>query len=245
VRLHTYIGSDAYRAGERFMLITQRWDYIDPGYLPACLYSTGYTGRPDFANRSTVMDRPISQLVPKTHSFLSIESGGTATFGNDTAIQAIEQAVAWSEAQGRTGPFLFAGTSMGAMDMLNYIRTHQDKVAAFVGFTPGVNLSGAVAENRQGLAAAANAAYGGAYSAAVHGPTHDPTTFAGELNVPIMLLCSSNDTLTTSADCAAFVGNAPNAIGIDLGPVGDHNQAAVAAACARQELHDFIAAHTP
>lgn len=239
------MGTDWYRAGEKAMLIARLWEHLTPGILPAAIYSTGYTGRSDFMNRSTVMDRAISQLLPKTHSVLSIDAGGNATFGNDVAIEAIGQAVAWSEAQGRTGPFLFVGTSMGFMDLCAYLRTNQNNVAGLIGFTPGANLSGAVAENRQGLAAAAHAAYGGLYDPAVHGPTHNPIDFADELDFPIMTLCSSNDTLTTLADCAAFNAAAPNSIGIDLGPVGDHNQAAVTAACQRPELLDFIQSVTP
>lgn len=239
-----WVSSDKYRAGERIMLLAHIREFLNPGTMPACIYSTGYTGSPWFINRSDVMDFAISQKLPDTHSVLSIDSGGTATFANDTAIQAIDQAVAWSEAQGRTGPFLFAGCSMGFMDLAAWIRTHQDKVAAFIGFTPGVNLSGAIEQNRGGLAAAGHAAYGGAYDRNVHGPTHDPTLFAHELNIPIMLFCSGNDTLTTPADCAAFAANAPNCEVVGLGNAGDHNQAAVTAACARPELSDFIAAHT-
>lgn len=237
-----WVSQDAYRAGERFMLIAEHKEFLVPRSFPPCIYSTGYTGSPWFMNRSDVMDFSISQLLPKTHSVLSIDSGGTATFANDTAIQAIDQAVAWSEAQGRTGPFLFAGTSMGAMDTLAWIRTHQNKVAGFIGFCPGVNLSGGVAEDRQGIAAAAHAAYGGAYNPAVHGPTHDPTMYAAELvDVPILLLYSSNDTLTTPADMAAFDAAAPDCRLVNCGAVGDHNKAAVTAACARPEIAAFLA----
>lgn len=222
------------------MLIADHKEFLVPRTQPPCIYSTGYTGSPWFMNRSDVMDFAISQKLPKTHSVLSIDSGGTATFANDTAIQAIDQAVAWSEAQGRTGPFLFAGCSMGFMDLAAWIRTHQDKVAGFIGFTPGCNLTDAIVSNRGGLAAAGHAAYGGAYSAEVHGPTHDPMMFADELDIPILMLYSSNDTLTLPSDMTSFAANAPNCELVNCGPVGDHNAAAIAAACARAELTAFI-----
>lgn len=238
------VAKDTYRAGERYMLLAETDEWLVPGTLPAMIYSTGYTGSPWFVNRSDVMDYSISKRFTETHSFLSIDSGGVDTMGNDVAIAAIDQAVAWSEAQGRTGPFLIGGTSMGFADMSNWVRTHQEKVAGIIGFCPAVNLTGVWQTDRGGFASVVNAAYGGLYDPAVHGPLHDPTLFAHELEIPIIIFTSSNDTLTTVADHNAFAANAPDCTVVNMGAVGDHNKAAVSVACARAELEAFIQAVT-
>lgn len=243
--LRSSAGTDIYRAGERYLLIRELEEELHPRTFPPCIYSTGYTGRPEYIGRLDIMDFSTSELLPKTHSVLSIDSGGTATFGNDTAIAAIDAAIAWSEAQGRTGPFLLAGTSMGCMDLLAWARTHQNKVKGFLGFCPGINLTWGWQNNVVNTKSAVDAAYGGLYVPATHGPTHDPTMYAAELDFPMLLLAASDDTTTLISHEQAFAAAVgPNCQLVDLGASGGHARSTVSAGCHRPEVAAFIASLT-
>lgn len=241
--VRTRVSEDAYRVGERFLFSARIEDWLTPGVLPVCIYSTGNTGSPWAVVHSTTFDGAMAAKMTKTHSFLSIEAGGTSTFGNDTAIQAIDQAVAWSEAQGRVGPFLLVGCSMGFMDLMAWARTHQAKVAGVIGITPATNLSEARASNRTGHQAAIDAAYGGLYDPVVHGPTHDPMQYAAQLNFPIQLFAAADDAVTLLTDVQNFAALAPNASVVNLGNSGGHAKASVDAATKRPEFDLFIAAN--
>lgn len=100
--------------------------------------------------------------------------------------------------------------------------------ALFVcGFVPMLDIADIRDNNRAGLAAAVNAAYGGLYNDEIHGPTHSPVRFAATMDpsVPVMLLTSSNDPLAIPSAAAAFKASRPGTTVVDLGPVG-HSTAA-------------------
>ena len=237
-----------YRANEQSQFIADLSEWAQPGSHPLAILSTGYTAQAfsvmhydSFGQREVV-----TKLIEKGLAVLSIDSGGTATFGNDTAIAANEEAVNWILADGsdteyraaRDPSLLLVGVSMGFMDLMAWARTHQDKVAAAIGFVPAVNLSGLPA-----LSGQIDAAYGGDYDPNTHGPTHDPMMYADELEFPIIILGSSDDTTTTSSDHAAFAAAAPNCQYVNLGATGGHAASTVIAATARTELAEFIAAN--
>lgn len=234
--LRTSAGTDAYRAGEKYMICT---DYAMPD-APACIFSTGYLGGPHRVMASDIFDHPAAYTLTKTHSVLSVDAGGTSSFANDTAIAAVGQAAAWNAAQGRPGPFLLAGVSMGFMDLMAWARTNQSQVVGAIGFFPGVDLTAAWTADRQGVKAPIDAAYGGAYVPATHAPTHSPVAYAASLNFPILVFSAADDVMVLPSEVQAFDAAAPNCTFVNLGNSGGHAQPSTIAACARPELAAFI-----
>lgn len=99
----------------------------------------------------------------------AVDGGGTATFGNDTAIARISDAVTWMRGLGVVGKILASGYSMGGSDAMNWGARNLNDYAGFLGFSPAVDLDYGFANN---FTAELNAAYGGNFAANHAG--HDP-----------------------------------------------------------------------
>jgi dienelactone hydrolase len=179
---------------------------------------------------------------------LCIDAGGTLTFGNDTAIARLEEAVAWvaSSGFGRSDGVLLCGTSMGSMLAASYIgknATNRGKVTGAALFYPS-RLDYAY---NNGYAAEINTAYTDAAGYTAAKPTHDVIDLAtaGKLNgVPIKGWYSTNDTtagVSTWADIKAALaaGGASVPAESSLGAVGHGDNTLIP----RSEVAAWLGSH--
>lgn len=150
---------------------------------------------------------------------------GLQTWGNDTAIARIGDAVAHLRTLGVTGPVGLVAGSMGNANAMAYALAHPDEVGFIAGIIPLTDILDVMG---RGASAEVNAAYGGAYSNVTHGPTHNPILLADDLPVdlPIRLWSSPTDLLTPYATAQAFEAARPQTELTDLGNTG-HSDASV------------------
>jgi alpha-beta hydrolase superfamily lysophospholipase len=86
---------------------------------------------------------PIMRLVEAGYVAISLDNGGTTSWGNDNAIQTITDAVAYSAAQFGTSTtrVLLFGMSMGSQLALNWAARNPSKVAAIALSFPVTDLA--------------------------------------------------------------------------------------------------------
>jgi dienelactone hydrolase len=178
---------------------------------------------------------------------LAIDGGGGQTFGNDTAIARIADAVAWIAATGygKTDKVILAGTSMGSTAGVNYAARNPSKVAALALFYPAMDLQWT--RDNAGYTAEVDGAYGGSagFTAAVasHSPT--PQAASGALgSLPIKGWHASADSVVGPATWAAFksalaAAGSPPPGDYDLGGASHGDNTQVPAA----DVAAFYAAH--
>lgn len=137
--------------------------------------------------------------------FLSIDAGGTATWGNDTAISRVGPAITWAENRGvaKTDGAVIVGGSMGTVLALNYAARNPSKVKALALVFPSTDLAFPYAN---GNSAGIDTAYGGGAAYLAAKATHDGIGQTGALaGVSMKGWPSSNDTVVGTAQWATFV----------------------------------------
>lgn len=191
-------------------------------------HGSGETAATVYAD--TTAQRLIIDQLANNATVIAADLGGQ-TFGNDTAITRIGQAITYLRSTwAQSGPVVLVAGSMGVLGALSYTLAHPTEVQAVAGIIPGLDLADLML---RGAAADINAAYGGAYNDATHGPTHSPVQFADELpaDLPIRLWTSNNDAIAVPATADTFVTARPQTVRTDLGALG-HTSAAVIASAA-------------
>lgn len=150
---------------------------------------------------------------------ISAAFGGAEQWGNDTTITRIGQA--WTQVKSqlvtKTDKFVGIGVSKGYAALDNYARANPNNVAALIGIVPAADVSDIFDNNRSGLAANINAAYGGNWAASK--ATHDPNlNRAGRLalGIPTLLIYGDNDTTVLAPNVVAYAA----AIGAEARSVG-------------------------
>jgi hypothetical protein len=117
---------------------------------------------------------PIMRLVEAGYVAISLDNGGTTSWGNDNAIQTITDAVAYSAAQFGTSTtrVLLFGMSMGSLPALSWAARNASKVAAIALSFPVTDL--AAMHSNGAFTAEIDTAYGGSsgYTSALS--THSP-----------------------------------------------------------------------
>ena len=159
--------------------------------------------------------------------------GGTATWGNATAMSRMTTAYNYMQTMSGVSPGKIAlvSGSMGALTSLNWAAANPTLVSAVVSVIPVINPNDIVVNNRGGYAASVHAAYGGAWSQATHGATYNPRTraaagaFAG---IPMLLFYGLTDTLCMPAETQGFAASV--GAGVTLAPLATgHEEASYAA----------------
>lgn len=95
------------------------------------LLCVGYSGTVEssLAGETGAMLRKLGAVAPT----LSIGAGGTSTFGNDTAVAAVEASMEGFRAiWGATRKVTLVGLSMGFCDLMGWARQHPDEVAGAI-----------------------------------------------------------------------------------------------------------------
>lgn len=154
---------------------------------------------------------------------------GLQTWGNDTAITRIGEAIAYLRTSyGVQGKVALVGASMGNANQMAYARANPSQVRAIAGIIPLTDLTDVMT---RGAAAEVNAAYGGTYSDVTNGPTHNPIRYASTLptTMPIRLWSSPTDALVPYQTALDFQTARPQTVLSTLPNYG-HSDASVDAA---------------
>ena len=221
-----YIPGDDPITGEWDMIYgtLRAWDGSQPNGIVFC-HGAGDTAL-------TVAADPVQHehctLLARRSTVIAADLG-LQTWGNDTGITRIGQAVAHLRATyGVVGPVGLVGGSMGNANAMAYALAHPDEVAFIAGIIPLIDIADVMG---RGAAAEVNAAYGGAYNDVTDGPTHSPIHFATALpaDLPIRLWSSPTDALTPYATAVAFQAARPQTV-LSVLPDTGHSDASFAAA---------------
>lgn len=213
-----------YAPGEAATTIVGRLYKNDSTKRPVIYFTGGPGDDRDFLTAPASGSQIAPRLVDAKIAVISAAFGGAAQWGNDTAQARIGQAFSFVQATlGTKGDkFVGVGISKGATAMLNYARNNPSKVAALVLIVPAVNVSDIYDNDRSGLAAAIDAAYGGSWASAkaTHDPALNTATHAAQ-GIPMKLCYGGADTTImpqTVLDFAAATG----ATAVQIGPTLDH-----------------------
>lgn len=199
--IRTSIGQDRYGPAAE-------WDAVftpaNPGKPPLIWCHGNYgTAQADYSAYSTEL-----RLLAQRYTVIAADLGFN-TFGNDTGVTRVGQAVAYLAASwASSGPVVLVGASMGAAVALNYAVRFPANVAACALIIPALSL---LVDPSHPAADEIDAAYPPAYNDATNGPTHSPIQFAGNLptDMPIHLWTSSDDPTVPPATADAFVAARP------------------------------------
>jgi predicted alpha/beta hydrolase family esterase len=236
-------GSGVYRAGENHAALLP-WNY--DGDRTPILYGHAYG-----ASALSILTGAAYWTAFPTRLRLPLvagDLGGASLFGNPTAVSAVDDLRTFAQKQtapnigGKSGDVLLFGGSMGAQTLLNWTRQHLTDVAAILAVIGVPDVEAARANNRNGIAAAIEAAYTDNAGWQAARPTSNPIEYAADLAaIPCMWWYSTNDPYYTVAEVNALAAAwGANLELHSLGAVGHTFGGLDVDACV-----EFIAAHTP
>lgn len=206
--------------------------FYQPGARPLVVFGHGYTGDASFVQ--TADSAQWETVIDAGFPCVSTDLGGTATFGNATAVTAVTQAITFAATvvtPKAGGVLLFAG-SMSTLTMLNYTKANPTNVLAVAIAVPATDLrylhDTAPSQSQNGVTVAATlptlaadietsaggaASLNNSYYAATSPNDYAPSTLA---TVPIHLWTSPNDVLaggtTTTAPFLAATASASQTV---------------------------------
>jgi pimeloyl-ACP methyl ester carboxylesterase len=234
------MGSGRYAASEKDVFVSGLAGWA--GGIRGVVY---VHGRNDDAtvvrSYASIGELNLVNAIAKSFPVLSIDAGGALTYGNSTAVARVGDAVTYLQGTlgAKSGTVLLVGASGGCFAVLNYAKANPSKAGAVVCVNSAVDLNDIVVNNRGGLAAEVNTAYGGAYSEVTHGPTYNPANYAATFATPTLLHYASDDTLAVPSTVTAFDSACASATAVSVGALG-HTQAAIDAA-PRDDILRFLA----
>jgi pimeloyl-ACP methyl ester carboxylesterase len=176
----------------------------------------------------TTYRRPLDALARAGYPCLAIDAGGASTWGNDTAIAAIQTDVSvltGTTVGAKSDKVFIYGGSMGAITALNWARQHPTMIGAIALTIPALDLDNIYQNNKGGFQASIGTAYGVAYPTAIPGlTTHSPVAYPTDVTFPLKLWASSDDPIASNtAACQAWASAVgANVTVVDLGARG-HN----------------------
>lgn len=148
------------------------------------------------------------ELVTRGYACAAQDLGGTATWGNNTFLTAMDSVMTYMDA--RWDKVHVVAVSMGATDVLNWTRRNPGRVGGVALIAPVVQLDAFHDRDGGGLATSIETAYGGAagYEAAL--PQRDPMRFAKQIysGDTIGVWYSSDDTTVVSSEPIGFANDA-------------------------------------
>jgi pimeloyl-ACP methyl ester carboxylesterase len=150
------------------------------------------------------------------------DHAGTATWGNDASITAVNDGVTWAGANlGLTTPLALLTISMGTMEALNWARQHLASVACAALIIPCVDAEDVRVNNRGGYASSITTAYTDLPGWTAARPTHNPVEYAAALaSIPIRIWYATDDPICVPATITAFAAAHGNTTLTSLGAVG-------------------------
>lgn len=167
---------------------------------------------------------PVWRFCGAGRPAISADLGGTAAWANATSEARVNDAVAYMRAQtaAHATRVVLLGASMGAATVLNWARTHVSQVAAIALLIPALDLEDIRDNDRGGLAASMNSAYGGASAFDTAMATRNPFDAAATLSgIPIKAWYASDDPICRPERVTSFIAAAgPQASAVNMGAVG-------------------------
>lgn len=185
----------------------------------------------------------ILAIVAAGYPVIAPYAGGN-TWGNDTAMSRVTEAVAYGRANlgASEAPAVLLGFSMGGCNALNWAKRNRADTACVVGVVPVSDVTDIHTNNRSGLAAQINAAHS-TWTEVGRGADYNPATFAATdlAGLHYQAWGATSDTsclpATVEAVCTAIGGTATY-----TEVAGDHNSAI--GAVNTSTVTSFIGAHT-
>lgn len=157
-------------------------------------------------------DQPYYNVIPdQLHTpLLASDNGGASTYGNDTAIAALDANWTWMSTAllgVSTDKVVLFGGSMGCQVNANWARANKTKVAAIVNVIGIPDVEAARAANRAGVdQAAVETAYTNNAGWQAARPTHNPQEYAAAdlSGFPILDFYSDDDPHSTPTEHLAY-----------------------------------------
>lgn len=231
-------GVGAIQSGEAYdVLLPKKWR--PDGTRRGVIFCHGHDG-----NALSCQDNQpeVRRLAARGLAVLCTDLGGARTWGNPTALTRIDQAWTWMKANlgVATDQMLLYGGSMGASAALNYTRANPANVAAVAGVKPVLDIDDIHDNDRSGLAASIETAYGNLAGWDAAKATHNPATYAAALQgVPMRFWPSTNDPICLYSIAQSFAA----ASGAEMVDVGATFHTFPAAGLDHDSVADFMLAH--
>lgn len=178
------------------------------------------------------------QIARDPFVVLSADFGGAQTWGNNTALTALEAAWAWLQGSGlcATDKVILAGASMGSLSAHRFALAHPTWVSGMMLWMPALDIEDIRNRNALGsmdlintawgLAAGSTLATGGAQVPTAGRPMDHVSTYD---TIPTRIEYSTADTVCTSAACDAYAAaRTANLTRHVSSTTGDHGNAAIA-----------------
>lgn len=181
----------------------------------------------------------VRTVADEGYTVLAGDFGGAQTWGNDTSLTRVGQAVTHLTALSgvNTGKVHLIGISMGGLVALNYAKANPTLVSSVTALIPTIDLKHVYDEDVQSSAALIDTAYGGTYvdddQKADHNPHHWGPLEASF--VPTRIWHASDDEWCPLASYTDFAAT-PNTTLTNVGALG-HSDDAISAA----PLNDILA----
>ena len=198
----TYCVGGYYTGEQSIAMVPEGW--LGDGTVTGIVYCHGYGAdalSPMLPEQHGQFGN-ITALVAAGFPVLAADLGGGSTFGNDTVIARITDAITYLHGTigARQGKVVMFGTSMGGCNALAYAGNNPTSVFGVVAVAPVSDLQHVVDNNDGGLASAVNGCYLGGYSDATYG-NHNPQHMAasGMFTMPVQLWQGSADTTVIPA----------------------------------------------
>lgn len=167
---------------------------IGPKVGHGVLFLHGY--EPNGASNWQTVDGDIAIIKALTDAGLTVvsaDAGGQSTWGNITAMTAIDALYAYITGIAGGTKISIVGQSMGGQNALVWASRNKSKVSAVVGIIPVINLA-AMSAVDQPYAYQIAAAYGGSYTPQT--PSTDPAILASSMDdVRVQLWAGDTDTV--------------------------------------------------
>lgn len=225
----THCATGAYYTAEGSLaMLPKRW--LADGTVRGCLYMHGATSDEkqmiDYTNAPGLL-AILAAVANAGYPILGVYAGGDQ-WGNATAQARMDDAKTYLQGTlgAKSGSVVLIGGSMGGLAVQNWAKAHAASTACIVGITPVSDVNDIKTNNRGGLAASINTAYGGSYVEATYGATYNPHTYAatGLAGIPYKAWYGTSDAIvisTTVTDTVTAAGASASAVAV----AGDHGSA--------------------
>lgn len=182
---------------------------------------------------------PIMNSCVNNSSILCPELGGNATWGNNTALAAMDAAYDYIVATTGRSTISLLAQSMGATTAIAWAKDNPEKINKIALLIPVIDLQDV--RNTSGYQAVIDEAYGGFYSDELFGQDHNPLVISQSSKlqgVEIRMWCGVTDTLCKIESARQFKSNLGSSVNIVELP-GGHEESTVESINA-QDVASFL-----
>lgn len=227
-----------YQSGEGTTILRPSAPHDELRGVVFCHGAGGLSGNAVHLTGVPSQSRLLRRIAAAGHVILSADLGGMFTWGNDTSITRLGQAITYLRSLDGVAdiPPVVLGVSMGGLIALNHAKANPSAVAGVIGLIPVIDPEYVRANDVVGSASIIDSAYGGSYDDSTQRADHNPSYWGPLLSdfVPTRLWHASDDIYCPLATYEAF-DVTPDTTLFNVGALG-HDEDAVAAADEDAEL---------